>query len=255
MKISFSKKLTALGVAALFLAASAAQAATAYTGQGLIADGFGGYDLNRELCGLENGADAEGPYLLWVYTASGATSATITGPWGTAAMTKMSKGTFKYVSAWYAPATLPGNVSATSPGTVKKPQLVVSHGCRPFTRQSAWCSPGYWGHAEAGAWALIGRSPSELFNATVYSGMYGNTFGADPTLDTVLGTTGGTYKGPGVSGSDARTQSPNAPLNAFNATGAWLTDLIPGYTFDPAIVEGNESDTCPIDHFGNPKTP
>jgi hypothetical protein len=254
MTTSFSKKLTALGVAALFLAASVAQAATAYTGQGLVADGFGGYDLNRELCGLQNGADAEGPYLLWVYTASGATSATITGPWGTAAMTKMSKGTFKYVSAWYAPATLPGAVSATATGTVKKPQLVVSHGCRPYTSQSAWCSPGYWGHALDGAWTRIGRSPAELFNATVYSGMYGNTFGADPTLATVLGTTGGTYKGAGVAGSDPRTQSPNAPMNAFNATGAWLTDQIPGFTFDPAVVGGNESDTCPIDHFGNLKT-
>src|SRR5215217_4974853 len=69
-----------------------------YTGQGLTADGFGGYDLNREICGVANGADVDGPYLLWVLTATGANSATITGPWGTAAMTKTGNGTFKYIS-------------------------------------------------------------------------------------------------------------------------------------------------------------
>ena len=28
-----------------------------YSGQGVIADGFGGYDLKTELCGVENGAE------------------------------------------------------------------------------------------------------------------------------------------------------------------------------------------------------
>ena len=32
-----------------------------YSGQGLTADGFGGYDLNREICGVSNGADIDGP--------------------------------------------------------------------------------------------------------------------------------------------------------------------------------------------------
>src|SRR5215217_9517677 len=82
-----------------------------YSGQGLTADGFGGYDLNTERCGTENGAEAEGPYLLWVLTATGSNNANITGPWGTATMTKTGNGTFKYVSGWYAPGTLPGNVT------------------------------------------------------------------------------------------------------------------------------------------------
>src|SRR5215217_4911637 len=91
-----------------------------YTGQGLIADGFKGYDLRTELCGSENGADVDGPYLLWVLTATGATKADITfssaiipnilGPdFGTHAMTKSGNGTFKYISGWHDPSTLPGN--------------------------------------------------------------------------------------------------------------------------------------------------
>jgi hypothetical protein len=40
-----------------------------------------------------------------VFTANAGKSATITGPWGTAAMTKTSlNGTWKYVSGWYNPA-------------------------------------------------------------------------------------------------------------------------------------------------------
>jgi hypothetical protein len=87
-----------------------------YKGQGLLADGFGGYDLVTELCGVANGADVDGPYLLWVLTATGANNADITGPWGTAAMTKYGNGTFKYISGWYDPDTLPGNVTATYDG-------------------------------------------------------------------------------------------------------------------------------------------
>jgi hypothetical protein len=226
-----------------------------YRGQGLLADGFGGYDLVTEICGVANGADADGPYLLWVLTATGAAKADITGAWGTAEMTKTGNGTFKYVSGWYDPAALPGSVSATYDGKAKNAQLVVSHGCRPFTH-GAWCSPGFWSQSTDAAWALTGYSRTDLFNTTVYDGLYGATFGVDPTLNTVLTTSGGTYKGPGVAGTDARTQSPNPALNAFNATGAFLTDHIPGYIFDPAsVVLNNESNTCPIDHFGNFKQP
>jgi len=48
-----------------------------FSGQGLIADGFGGYDLLTEICGVANGADADGPYLLWVLTATGAKNAVL----------------------------------------------------------------------------------------------------------------------------------------------------------------------------------
>ena len=251
-KLIIGAALATLALAAIAVSASPATAyanPVRYSGQGLIADGFGGYDLITELCGVENGADADGPYLLWVLTATKAGNADITGPWGTAAMTKTGAGTFKYVSGWYSPGTLPGTVTATYDGGAKNAQLVISHGCRP--KGSGWCSPGFWGRATDAAWAVTGHSRTELFNATVYSGFYGATFLADPTLNTVLTTTGGTYKGPGVAGTDVRTQPPNPALNAFNATGAFLTDGIPGFMFDPAVVSDNESDTCPIDHFGN----
>ena len=235
--------------AMLVLAASSAFAyanAVTYSGQGLIADGFGGYDLQTEICGVANGADVDGPYLLWVLTATSASAADITGPWGTAAMTQSGGGAFKYISGWYDPSTLaPGAVSATYNGKRKNAQLVISHGCRPFAAKGAWCSPGFWRNATTGAWALTGRSRGDLFNDTVYDVWYGATYAADPTLDTVLTTDGGTYKGPGVPGTSGYE------LNAFNATGAFLSDQIPGYRFDWGVMKEGGSDACPIDHFGN----
>src|ERR1051325_4739168 len=100
-----------------------------YSGQGLLKNGDGSYVVNDELCGVANGADVDGPYLLWVLTASRANNADITGPWGTAAMTKTANGTFKYISGWYDPSTLPGNVYATYDGRATNAQLTISHGC------------------------------------------------------------------------------------------------------------------------------
>lgn len=218
-----------------------------YSGQGLTADGFGGYDLNKEICGVENGADVAGPYLLWVLTASGASNADITGPWGTAQMTKSGNGAFKYISGFYDPNTLVGNVKATYDGTKKNAQLVISHGCRPFTSTGAWCSPGFWRNAADAAWTLIGHSRSELFNATVVPNFYDTAHIDNPTLLQVLTTPGAnTYGGP----------SDPYGLNAFNATGAFLTNSIPGYQFSlEAMQQNNESQTCPIDHHGNFKNP
>ena len=260
------KALAAVAMfASLLLLAPMAMAHTnsvTYRGQGLLADGFGGYDLVTETCDgdingvLENGADAEGPYLLFVLTATGAKNADISFFGATAVpMTKFGNGTFKYISPWIDPDTLiAGPVIATYDGKVKNAQLVVSHGCRPFETQGAWCSPGFWGNAEDAAWALTGIGRDALFNGTVYDSFYGATFVADPTLNTVLTAAGGTYKGPGVSGTDARTQSPNPALNAFNATGAFLSDNIPGFDYDPALLTQDESNTCPIDHHGNFKS-
>jgi hypothetical protein len=231
---------------ALLVASAAAWAyanSVTYGGQGLIADGFGGHALRTELCGVENGADAEGAYLLWVLTATGAGNADITGPWGTAAMTKSGNGTFKYVSAWYDPATLPGNVTATYDGKAKNAQLVISHGCRPFTTQGAWCSPGYWMNAQAAAWSLAGHARTDLFNTTVYDYWYGATFVADPTLGTVLDNPP-TYSGPPNAGTSGYA------LNAFNATGAMLTDAIPGYDFSFSVMQSGSGESCPIDPFG-----
>jgi hypothetical protein len=217
-----------------------------YRGQGLSADGFGGYDLTTELCGIANGADADGPYLLWVLTAPSATAADITGPWGTAPMTQSGNGTYKYVSGWYDPSTLPGNVTATYNGPPRNAQLVISHGCRPFTH-GAWCSPGFWRNSDDAAWALTGYSRTDLFNTTVVPNFYDTSSAADPTLNTVLTTPGANTFG-AVSGPYG--------LNAFNATGAFLTNNIPGFDFSvDAMLLNNESDTCPIDNHGNLKNP
>jgi hypothetical protein len=238
-----------------------------YTGQGLIADGFGGYDLNTEICDgnlngvLENGADAEGPYLLFVLTATGATSATITIGGVTYPMVKTSNGTFKYVSAYMDTSNLPV-ITATYVGKVTNAQLTISHGCRPFVGHGAWCSPGFWMNADDNAWALTGRSRSDLFNSTVVSSFYANaystfrigtgpsaTFITDPTLQNVLDNPGGvnsTVAGP-------------FGLNQFNATGAFLTDNIPGFDFSldlftQAQATGETDEMCPIDHHGDFKS-
>lgn len=216
-----------------------------YTGQGLIADGFGGYDLRTELCGVENGADVDGPYLLFVLTANKANNADITIDGVTVPMVKSGNGTFKYVSGWYDPSTLPGNVVATYDGNAKNAQLVISHGCRPFNG-GAWCSPGFWKNARPAAWALTGNSPSDLFNDTVVPDFYDTASSANPTLSTVLNTPGANTFG---------AASGPYGLNAFNATGAYLTEQIPGYSFSLAVMLAGGSDACPIDHHGNFKVP
>jgi len=172
-----------------------------------------------------------------------APAADITGPWGTAAMTKFGNGTFKYVSGWYDPDTLPGNVFATYEGSAKNAQLVVSHGCRPFLR-GAWCSPGFWRNEEDGAWALAGFARTDPFNGNVSTWWCGADLATAPTLQTVLGNPQ-TYSGAPLAGGSG------FPLNAFNATGAFLTDQIPGYGFDFEVMQAGASDACPIDHRGD----
>jgi hypothetical protein len=250
MKTKFMRALSislVLALVIMIVPAMAYSKTVTFSGQGLFQDDFGGWDLQTELCGVENGAEVDGPYLLWVFTATKAKNADITGPWGTAEMTKFGKGTFKYVSDWYDPDTLIGNVTASHDGNNKNPQLVISHGCRPFEEPGAWCSPGYWGNATDAAWALTGYGKTDLFNSTVYDYWFGATFAADPTLYTVVSTTGGTYKGPGVPGTSGYD------LNAFNATGAFLTENLPGYHFDWDVMMAGGDAACPFDHFGNLK--
>jgi hypothetical protein len=122
--------ILAVVAAALLLSLSFTSTASAYdhpvqwTGQGTT-DG----ELNTELCGTENGAEVDGSYLLWVLTAGpNATAADITGPWGTAQMTQTG-GSWKYVSQYYDPASLAGQVSATYQGPLRNAQLTISHGC------------------------------------------------------------------------------------------------------------------------------
>jgi hypothetical protein len=85
-----------------------------------------------------------------------------------------------------------------------------------------------------------------LFNTTAYDYWYGATFVADPSLDTVLTAQGDTYKGAPIAGTSGYS------LNVINAVGAMLTDALPGYDFSwDAMMLNNDSQACPIDHFGN----
>lgn len=248
---------------ALFAAAPAlAGTAVTYTGQGFTYDGTT-YNLNDERCGLTGQDDANdggtgqfadwhGPgqpyqtgdaYLVWVLTANGATSATLTLPDKTVQMIKVG-GTFKYASSYYPYQTLVETpVTATYGGKAKgNVQLVVSHGCKPFESTGAWCSPGFWRNASQAAWDLVGVDQYAAFNDTVVPAFYITPALAGPTLIEVLTTPNANTFG-----------SAAAPygLNAFNATGAYLTNQIPLFQFDPALV-GNEA-ACPIDNHGNYK--
>jgi hypothetical protein len=221
-------------------AASAYANSVTYRGQGLTND-EGTWLVNNEVCGIAEGAESDDPYLLWVLTATGANNADITGPWGKADMTKTGNGTFKYVSGWYDPSTLPGNVSATYDGKAKNAQLVISHGCPPPPDdKGAWCSPGYWKNAKDLAWEKTGYAKTDLFNNTVVPGFYDTASAADPTLIQVLTTPGANTFG---------AAGPPLGLNAYNATGAFLTDQIPGYEFDPAKI--GTPDACPLSNAGN----
>ena len=244
-----------------------------YTGQGFTYDGTT-YIINDERCGLGNQtsandgatgqfADWNGPgqpyqagqaYLLWVLTANGASSATLHLPDKTVNMYKVG-GTFKYASGWYDPASLfPGNYSSNTPvyaeytsnKAIKNVQLTVSHGCAGFfgQGQGAWCSPGFWRNTlnfNPNGWSTIGVDPATAtFNGNVSPNFYANDLGPDQLLTYVLNN-------PNDFGGQLGTAGPYG-LTAFNAVGAYLTDQIPGYHFDPSLL-GNDQ-ACPIDAHG-----
>lgn len=113
----------ALGAALGGASSASADVSAGYWGQGTMS-GDGGLVLSSSQC------DASGDgYLLWVFTATKGTTATITGPWGTADMTKSGGGAFKYVSDYYPLEGLVGHVSAWSDQMSGNVQLVISHGC------------------------------------------------------------------------------------------------------------------------------
>lgn len=253
----------AIGVALVVITAAPAVAnsTVAYVGQGFNFDGTTN-NLNDERCGLTGQNDANdgstgqfadwnGPgmpyqtgqgYLVWVLTANGATSATLNLPDVSVAMIKVG-GTFKYASKYYQYSSIAGIVTATVTGQIKgKTQLTVSHGCQPFETEGAWCSPGYWRNARDAAWALTGVAKTDPFNSTVVPDYYATASGANPTLIQVLTTPGANTFG---------AAGPPYGLNAFNATGAFLTGQIPGYHFDPSLIGAEEA--CPIDNHGNLK--
>lgn len=260
MKTKLTVALSFALVLALLTAMTAfAGTIVTYTGQGFNFDGTT-YNLNDERCGVEGQTPANdggtgqfanwnGPgqpyqtgqsYLVWVLTANGATSAKLNLPDGTVNMIKVG-GTFKYASQYYSYDTLVNTpVTAEYEGKAKgNVNLVVSHGCQPFTTEGAWCSPGYWKNADDAAWDLTGYSKTDLFNNTVVPNFYDTASAADPTLIQVLTTPGANTFG---------AASGPFGLNAFNATGAFLTDQIPGFQFDPSLIGDEEA--CPIDNHG-----
>jgi hypothetical protein len=126
--------LVTLGLLASLLALPAtAQTRVDYTGQGF---------LNGELESVECDpfdvgqadftVDPVTGYLHWILTASGADSATLTGPWGTIDLVPAGGGAFHGATIYYPVEELIGAVEVyaiylgTSPGST---QLVVSHGC------------------------------------------------------------------------------------------------------------------------------
>jgi hypothetical protein len=257
-------------LAALLVFAVAAYAATVtvtYTGQGFTVDESGTPNLNDERCGLTGQNDANdggtgqfadwnGPgmpyeqgqaYLVWVLTLNAAPTGGVQLhlPDGTVAMIRVG-GTWKYASQYYDYADIVGIVTATfdnaglKAAATKNVQLVVSHGCQPFTEEGAWCSPGYWRNAADAAWALTGHAKTDLFNDVVVPDFYDTASAANPTLIQVLTTPGANTFG---------AASGPYGLNAFNATGAALTDAIPGFSFDPSRI--GDEDACPIDNHGN----
>jgi hypothetical protein len=274
--------LTAAAVAMVVFAVQSADAVAGtkvyYTGQGFNFDGTIA-NLNDERCGLTGQNDAndggtgqfanwnaEGMpyeqgqgYLVWVLTANGATSANLTLSGGQITMFKVG-GTFKYASPYYSYDDLLNppvyaEYEWKAKGAV---QLVVSHGCQPHETEGAWCSPGYWRNAQDAAWALTGYAKNDLFNDTVVPDYYDTASAANPTLIQVLTTSGANTFG---------AASGPYGLNAFNATGAFLTANIPGYDFSSVLYEQCTKDNmtdeekalceraCPIDNHGNFKNP
>jgi hypothetical protein len=244
--------------------AALAQAASArtiwYTGNGFDYDGTT-YNLNDERCGLTGQNDADdggtgqflgwnGPgepyqagqgYLLWIVTSNTGTAKLLLpgGPPGGVDMIRVG-GTLKYASPYFNYADLvPEKVSAVLTAGHRNANLVVSHGCAPFEGDGAWCSPGYWKNARDAAWTLTGYAKTDLFNEVVVPNFYDTASAADPTLIQVLTTPGANTFG---------AASDPFGLNAFNATGAALTDAIPGFNFDPGRI--GQENACPIDNHG-----
>jgi hypothetical protein len=154
-----------------------------YSGQGLTCTDS--CDLKAaQICGVENGADRDGAYLLWVLTATGASNADITGPWGTATMTKSGNGTFKYISDFYDLDTLISNVSATYDGKAKNAQLVISHGCLPQETCDYSCTQGYYTQQTCSSsghtyWNNCGTDPSRNLTALCFGGFAENGLSPD----------------------------------------------------------------------------
>jgi hypothetical protein len=118
---------TALSTIGLGVGTASADGDLTFNGQGLNDDG----SLETEICGVENGAEVDGGYLLLVLTANRATSAEFAAPGDTGDMEQSGNGAFKYVYTGSSdPADLVGVATASYTGTARgNPQFVLSHGC------------------------------------------------------------------------------------------------------------------------------
>jgi hypothetical protein len=250
-------------VPAMFAPSAFANGTVTYSGQGFTNDGTT-YSLNDQRCGTEQGANDGGtgqfadwngtgqayqtgqPYMVWVLTANGATSATLNLPDGSVGMIQVG-GTFKYASHYYNAEDIIDVVTAEWIGKAKgRVQLTVSHGCPPGS--GGWCSPGFWRNASDGAWERAGfpdkaAGMATVFNGNVTTGYY-ETDNPDATL--TIGTVLTDVGGAGGANKYGAADDPHG-LNAFNAVGAFLTDQLTG-GFDPNKV-GVEG-ACQIDHHG-----
>jgi len=241
-----------------------------YTGQG-----FTNGALNNARC--DNNTDDGGTglgfppasqgYLLWVLTANGATDASLYLPTALGGQVQMVQvgGTWKYMSPYADVGALSG-VFARYTGDVRgKVQLVVSHGCRPTRAFGAWCSPGFWRNNYGdGAGVAIFGSPAPSLSSLLFSSTAATAATVFPTSG-LAGTQWTTLQS--MSLADvlaAPSTKPSATYNfgtgaviltPFNAVGAYLTNQIPGFVFDPARI-GQESEapgtTCPLNAHGQP---
>lgn len=206
-----------LAVTAMIASGTLALTATCipWTGQGVTCEG-GNCVLNKEVCTDPEG-NPTGSYLLWVLTANGATSATITINGVTHAMEKVG-GTFKYTSEWVDLNTV--EASACYEGTVRNgnPQFVISHGCPPQTFQA--CSPGFW------------KNHSDAYTDASFNSVFG-----PPDLVTDPWNLSDALDNPG---NPPNAPQPN-PCNAnFIGTGAYLSAIHPNvnYQYSVAFIVG-----------------
>lgn len=120
----------------------------------------------------------------------------------------------------------------------------VTSADEPIDIGLAWLSPGFWKTADDAAWQLTGVARTDLFLSTVFPTFYDTQtvrlIAGNPSLWTVLnyqGQGGANYYGP---------ESGPYGLNPYNATAAYLTSKVPGWTY------GGPNYPEPIDHHGNP---
>jgi hypothetical protein len=111
--------------------------------------------------------------------------------------------------------------------------------------KAAGARPASGKNATDAAWALTGYTKGSYVNLTVVPNHYDTATASlppnGPTLIQVLTTPGANTFG---------AASGPFGLNAFNATGGFLTDQLVG-GFDPTKV--GEEGACQIDHHGNYK--